>query len=151
MKVPLAIAVAIALAASAMAGVADASLRYSYRDGPLTATFTVPTNHPNCKQLWPVTVTATYNGKPAHGIAYYQFLYNNQLVSTQYPYSHTSRNAHNHKWAFYGSFYDNTFGPFGARSVGYTLYVRAVVQVGRYTAYPGDRSVRVVSTSGCRP
>ena len=133
------------------AGVASASYRYSYRDGPLTATFSVTTNRPNCKQMWPVTVTATYNGKPAHATAYYQFLYYNQLVATQYPFSATRRNPHNRKWSFYGSFYDNTFGPFGAKSVGYTLYVRAVVQDGRYTAYPGDKSVRVQNTSGCRP
>jgi hypothetical protein len=147
----MAIPFAVVAGALAVAGVASASYKYSYRDGPLTATFSVSTNHPNCKQLWPVTVTASYNGKPARATAYYQFLYNNQLVGTQYPFSSTRRNPHNHKWSFYGSFYDNTFGPFGARAVGYTLYVRAVVQVGRYTAYPGDKSVRVVKTSGCRP
>ena len=72
-------------------GVANAATG-SYRDGPLTATFSASTLHPNCKQLWPVTVTATYHGHPAHATSFYQFLYNGSLVSTQNPWAHTSRN-----------------------------------------------------------
>jgi hypothetical protein len=117
-------------------GVANAATG-SYSDGPLTATFSASTRHPNCKQYWPVTVTAKYHGHPAHATAFYQFLYNGSLVSTQNPWAHTRRNPHNRPWRFYGSYTDNTFGPFGALAVGQTLDVRAVVQVGSYTAYPG--------------
>jgi len=135
------------MAALAVAGVARASTS-SYRDGPLTATFTASTHSPNCKQRWPVTVTARYNGKPTHATAYYQFISGGQLVGTQYPFGATSKNPHNRIWHFYGSFYDYTFGPFGALAVGHPLTVRAVVQVGRYTAYP-SYSVDVVSARGC--
>ncbi len=137
----------LAVAMVASAGVATASTS-SYTDGPLTATFSAGTHHPNCRQMWPVTVTARYYGRPAHASAYYQFLYNGSLVNKQYPFSGTPRNRRNRIWYFYGSFYDNTFGPFGALAVGHTLTVRAVVQVGRYTAYP-SYWVQVVSTRGC--
>ncbi|MGO9961534.1 MAG: hypothetical protein ACLP50_37110 [Solirubrobacteraceae bacterium] len=137
----------VTVAALAAGGVASASTS-SYSDGPLTATFTAGTHRPNCKQGWPVTVTARYHGKLAHATALYQFLSGGQLVDTQYPFGGTSRNAHDHLWAFYGSFTDNTFGPFGALAVGHPLTVRAVVKVSRYTAYP-SYSVDVVSVSGC--
>jgi hypothetical protein len=129
-------------------GIANAATG-SYRDGPLTATFSASTTHPNCKQLWPVTVTATYHGHPAHATSLYQFLYNGSLVSTQNPWAHTSRNPQNRPWHFYGSYTDPTFGPFGALAVGQTIDVRAVVQDGRYTAYPG-LYITVRNASGCR-
>jgi len=141
------IPVVVTLTALVAAGAASASTS-SYRDGPLTATFSAGTHHPNCKQGWPVTVTARYHGKLAHATAFYQFLSGGQLVDTQYPFSGTSRNRHDHLWAFYGSFTDNGFGPFGALAVGQPLTVRAVVQVSRYTAYP-SYSVDVVNASGC--
>lgn len=142
-----AIAVVVTVAALVGAGVASASTS-SYRDGPLTATFSASTHHPNCRQHWPVTVTASYHGKPAHATAFYQFLSGTQVVDTQYPFTGTPRNTNDHKWVFYGSFTDNTFGPFGALSVGHPLTVRAVVHVSRYTAYPSF-SVDVVNASGC--
>jgi len=132
------------------AGVAAASVGGAYRDGPLRATFSAPTHYPNCKQRWPVTVTATWNGHPAHASAKYQFLYNGSLVSTQYPFGGTRRNPHYHWYVFRGRFYDNTFGPFGALSVGRKLVVRAVVSDGRYTAYPGTWVV-VQKASHCPP
>lgn len=147
MRVGKMIPAVVTVAALVTAGVASASTS-SYSDGPLTATFTAGTHHPNCKQGWPVTVTARYHGNAAHATAFYQFLSGGQLVDTQYPFSATPRNPHNHLWAFFGSFTDNTFGPFGALAVGHPLTVRAVVQVSRYTAYP-SYSVDVVSASGC--
>jgi hypothetical protein len=140
-------ALAVTAAALVAVGVASASTS-SYSDGPLTATFAAGTHYPNCKQKWPVTVAARYNGKPAHGTAYYQFLSGGQVVGTQYPYSGTSRNPRNRIWTFYGSFTDNTFGPFGALAVGHPLTVRAVVRVSRFTAYP-SYFVQVVKTRGC--
>jgi hypothetical protein len=121
----------------------------SYRSGPLTATFSASTTRPNCKQLWPVTVTARYNGRSTNATAYYQFLYNGQVVGTYQVFGGTRRNPHSRLYHFYGSFYDNTFGPFGALAVGQRLEVRAVVKVGRYAAYPG-LYVNVVNTRGCR-
>jgi hypothetical protein len=140
---------AMTVAALAAAGVASAAVTGSYRDGPLTATFSASTRHPNCKQKWPVTVSARYNGKPAHATAIYQFLYDGQLVNTQYPYSSTAKNPHGHIWHFTGGFTDPTFGPFGSLAVGQHLTVRAVIKDGRYTAYP-SLAVSVVSVPGCK-
>jgi hypothetical protein len=139
----------LAAAGLILAGAANASTT-SYKSGPLTATFTAGTHHPNCKQYWPVTVTARYQGKLAHATAYYQFLYGGQVVGTVNPYSGTPRNPHNRIWHFYGGFTDDMFGPFGARAVGHPLTVRAVVQVSHYTAYP-SYAVTVVSVPGCKP
>jgi hypothetical protein len=140
-----------AVAAVVLAAATSASAFTStYRAGPLTATFSASTHTPNCKQKWPVTVTAKLRGKPAQATAFYQFLFAGQVVSTQYPFGATRKNPHNHLWRFYGSFTDNTFGPFGSASVGQPLAIRAVVKVLRYTAYPSFR-VRVVSATGCPP
>jgi hypothetical protein len=140
--------IALSMTALAVAEVAAASTS-TYRSGPLTATFTAGTHHPNCKQLWPVTVTAYYHGRPAHAVAQYQFLYQGQVVSTVNPFSGTRKNRANRPYSFYKSFYDNGFGPFGANAVGQPITVRAVVKVGRYTAYPSYWVV-VVKTSGCK-
>lgn len=134
-----------------LTGMASASAGGSYRDGPLSATFSAPTNYPNCKQMWPVTVTARWNGHPAHASAFYRFLYNGRPVgSRQYPFGGTRRNPHYHVYSFYGGFYDNTFGPFGALAEGHKIVVQAVVSDGRYTAYPGTWVV-VQKASGCTP
>jgi hypothetical protein len=120
----------------------------SYTNGPVTAWFSAKTTHPNCKQLWPVTVTVHYRGRPTHATAYYQFLNNGQVVGRVQVFGGTRKNPHNRLYHFYDSFYDNTFGPFGALAVGHRLDVRAVVQVGRYTVYPG-LYVTVVNARGC--
>jgi hypothetical protein len=140
-------ALAVTAGALVAVGVASASV-VSYTSGPLTATFAAGTHHPNCKQYWPVTVTARYHGQPAHAIAWYQFLYNGRVVGTEYPFGGKRQNPHYQKYHFYNSFTDTTFGPFGALSVGRRLTVRAVVQVSRYTAYP-SYSVVVVNARGC--
>jgi hypothetical protein len=147
MRTRKALPIALTAVALTSASVASAATN-SYRDGPLTATFSASTTRPNCKQKWPVTVTAKFNGKPTHASAFYQFLFNGTVVGKQYPFSATSLNRHDHVWNFYKSFYDYTFGPFGALSVGKRLNVRAVVKDGRYTAYPG-LFVSVVNTRGC--
>ena len=147
MRTPKTILFAVTAATLMCVSAASASTS-TYRDGPLTATFTAGTHYPNCKQRWPVTVTARYNGKPAHATAFYQFLYGATVVGKRYPFSATSRNRHNRLWHFYSRFTDTAFGPFGALAVGQPLTVRAVVQVGRYTAYP-SYSVKVVRVSGC--
>ncbi len=139
----------LALGTAVSAGTALAASS-SYTSGPLTATFSARTTRPNCKQFDPVTVTARWRGRPTNATAYYQFLYNGQVVNTQQVFNHTRKNPHNTLYHFYGSFYDSTFGPFGALSVGNRLLVRAVVQVGRYRAYPG-LYITPVYTRGCPP
>jgi hypothetical protein len=138
------------VAAVGVVGTASAATgSYTTRDHALTATFSASTTHPNCKQLWPVTVTARFHGRKAHATAFYQFLYHGTLVATFNPFSDTRFNRHNHHWRFYGSFTDNTFGPFGALAVGQTIDVRAVVSVGKDTAYPG-LYVTVRNARGCK-
>ncbi len=148
MRAPKTILIAVTAAALMAVGAASAATS-AYRDGPLTATFSAGTHHPNCKQKWPVTVTARFHGRPAHATAFYQFLHGGAVVGKQYPYADTRRNPHKRLWHFYNRFTDNTFGPFGALAVGAPLTVRAVVKVGRYTAYP-SYSVKVVNAHGCR-
>jgi hypothetical protein len=142
-----AIGAAVIVAMLATAAVAAAST-VTYRAGPLTATMKAGTHNPTCKQKWPVTVTAKFKGKRTHATAVYQFLLASQVVSTQYPFGLTPRNPQNTIFHFYGSFTDNTFGPFGALSVGQHLTVRVVVKVSHYTAYP-SYPVTVVQASGC--
>jgi hypothetical protein len=140
-------ALTVTFGLTVLVGVATAATG-SYTDGPLSATFSASTTRPNCKQKWPVTVTARFHGKSAHATAYYQFLSGGKVVGTQQAFAATPKNPHSRLYHFYGSFYDYTFGPFGALSVGHPLTVRAVVQVGSYTAYPG-LNVKVVSARGC--
>lgn len=147
MRAPKAILLTVVAAALVAVSAASAATTSS-KDGPLTATFSAGTNHPNCKQKWPITVTARFRGKPAHAKAFYQFLSGHTVVSTQYPFAHTRRNPHKRIWYFYNRFTDNTFGPFGALAVGQAITVRAVVKAGPYTAYP-SYSVKVVKTNGC--
>lgn len=142
------IAVAVVASALVAAGVASAATG-TYRDGPLTATFSAPTTRPNCKQMWPVTVTARIRGRYTHAVARYQFLSGGYVVSHQNPFAHTNRNRADVPWHFFGRFYDNTFGPFGALAVGQHLNVRAVVVAGRYTAYP-SLNITVVNARGCK-
>ena len=148
MRARTAIAAVLTASVALVAASSASALTNSYSDGPLTATFAVGTHYPTCKQNWPVSVTARYHGRPAHARAIYQFLVGGQLVATQYPLGGTSKNPHYHVYYFYGSFYDSKFGPFGALAEGHMIDVRAVVSVGRYTAYPGTW-VRVVKARGC--
>lgn len=147
MRLRIAIPVLTAVGVLATAAAANA-FTHSYSDGPLTATFSASTTHPNCRQHWPVTVTARVHGRAVHAVAKYQFLNGGQLVNTQYPFGGTSRNRSYKPYHFFGSFDDTGFGPFGALAVGHTLDVRAVVYWGRYTAYPGAY-VQVRKVRGC--
>lgn len=148
----LAIALSVATL-GAGAAVANAAT-VSSKDGPLTASFTATTHDPSCRQKWPVMIKATYQGKPAHATAYYQFLLNGTVVNTQYPFSDTKKNpdtkAHPNgvPYHFVGSYTDNTFGPFGALAAGQTLTIRAVIHEGRYTADPSF-TANIIKVSGC--
>jgi hypothetical protein len=148
MRAPRAILFAVTVAALTCVSAASASTS-SYRDGPLTATFSAGTHTPTCKQLWPVTVTARWHGKPAHATAVYQFMLGGRVVTHYNPFSHTSRNRRNRIYHFYNRFTDKTFGPFGALAVGWKLTVRAVVHAGHHTAYP-SYWVKVRRVNGCK-
>jgi len=144
--------IALAFGAAAAAALLAAGAAFAATDtvtsGPLKASFTAGSHHPNCKQHWPVRISATFHGKPAHATAVYQFLYNGSVVHTENPFEGTKKNRGNHIWHFVGSFTDKDFGPFGSLSVGNKLTIRAVVKEGGYTASP-SYWVQVVSTGGC--
>jgi len=94
-------------------------------------------------KIWRLTVTArTSSGKALHASAYYQFLYNGQKVSTQYPsprspYSNTAHTP----WPFTGQFTDRIIWP--ERSVGFPLTLRVVVSVRGMGTEHADWTVKV--------
>src|ERR1039458_2151391 len=52
--------------------------------GPLSATLKPSTHTPKVNAKWPIVVTATLSGKPAHATAVYDFLYDGAVVGTGY-------------------------------------------------------------------
>ncbi|HEY5144711.1 MAG TPA: hypothetical protein VII98_14525 [Solirubrobacteraceae bacterium] len=82
------------------------------------ATLSVPGHHPKAGRVWPVTVTATYNGRGVTARVRYVYLYGGQVVSRQSNYR------------FHGRFTDHAF-TWPARAVGYRLTFRAVVSSSR--------------------
>lgn len=87
----------------------------------------VPTHHPHANTNWWITVSArTRSGRALRATAFYQFLFQGQVVSTQYP-SPRGGPARHSPWAFAGSFRDAVVWP--RRSVGIPLTFRVVVRV----------------------
>jgi hypothetical protein len=116
--------VALVAAALALPATAQATTVRG-KSGPLSASMVPSTHHPTIKQLWPLTVTATLNGKPAHATAKYEFLFNGLVVSTQYP-------RYNKHFTFTGKYTDK-LGPFGSSSQGQPLTLRVVISDGGHT------------------
>jgi hypothetical protein len=116
-------ALLLALAASASAA-------------PFVATFHAPNHSPKAGKKWPVTVTArTNSGRKLHATAYYQFLYNGQVVCTQYPDPGHPNNSTRCKpgrrhspYPFFGRLYDPTF-IWPRTAIGAPLTLRTVVTV----------------------
>jgi hypothetical protein len=93
--------------------------------GPLSASMVMGTSHaPKDNVKWPLSVTATLHGKPAHATAIYEFLEGGAVVSTQYPHS-------NKHFSFTGH-YSDKIGPTGSLSVGQPLTMRVVISAGGY-------------------
>lgn len=89
--------------------------------GKLEASMIPGTHHPKINVNWPLKVTATLGGKPAHATAVYEFLFAGTVVSTQYP-------RNNKHFSFTGHFSDNLVFP-GA-SEGESLTLRVVIGAG---------------------
>ena len=85
------------------------------------ATLKVPGHHPKAGRVWPVTVTATYRGRPTRVRLTYQYLFNGKVVSTQHPDS-LKRSG----YRFTGRYTDREF-VWPARAAGIRLTFRAVV------------------------
>jgi hypothetical protein len=91
------------------------------------ATLKAPTHHPKAGKHWTITVSArTRSGHKLHATAVYKFLYQGQVVSTQYPSPHHPGARHS-PYRFYGSYRDPI--PWPARAVGQPLVFRVVVSV----------------------
>jgi hypothetical protein len=88
----------------------------SASSGALVATMVPSTHDPKINAKWPLEVSATLNGKPAHASAEYQFLFGNTVVSTQYPRS-------NKHFTFVGHFSDTLVFPPDAAGEPLTLQV----------------------------
>lgn len=110
--------------ASALPAAAAAST-VSKSSGPLEATLTAANHSPKINTKWPISVTATLSGKPAHASAIYQFLFGGTPVGpTEYP--------HNNKhYTFTGHFSDTL--DFPAASVGEPLTLRVVIKDAGHT------------------
>jgi hypothetical protein len=72
--------------------------------GPLSATLAPSTHTPKVNAKWPIVVTATLSGKPAHATAVYEFLYDGAVVGTGY----VKNNKH---FSFTGHFSDSLVFP----------------------------------------
>ena len=91
------------------------------------ATLKAPTHHPRANANWWITVSArTSSGRPLRASAFYEFMYQGQVVSTQYPSPRTGATRHA-PWTFSGSFRDAVQWP--RRSVGVPLTFRVVIRV----------------------
>lgn len=107
------------------AAIAQAST-VSGSSGALSASAHFGTHRPKEKRNWWVTVTASYGGKAVRARAFYQFLFQGQLVNTQYVNGHRN-------FTFVGHYRDNLNFP--PNAVGYPLTVRVLVSAHGRTVY----------------
>jgi hypothetical protein len=114
----------LAVGALALASTAIAATLVKGSAGPLKATLAPSTHTPVINKNWPITVTATLNGKPAHATAVYEFLFAGAVVMTEYP-------KYNKHFSFTGHFSDNLVFP--AESVGEPLTLRVEVKDAGHT------------------
>jgi hypothetical protein len=117
--------VLVALAATTAVASASASGSVKEHSGPLSVTFVPSTHTPKVNAKWPLSVTASVNGKPAaHATAVYEFLFGGLIVSTQYP-------RFNKHFTFTGHFSDNLIFPPDSKAEPLTL--RVVIKASGHT------------------
>jgi hypothetical protein len=92
--------------------------------GTLSATLLPGSHAPKVNVKYPITVTATLSGKPAHATAIYEFLFGGSIVSTQY----VKNNKH---FSFTGHYSDTLLFP--ADSAGEPLTLRVVIRAAGHT------------------
>jgi hypothetical protein len=81
--------------------------------GGVTATMQATTHQPRVNRPWPLHLTATSGGQPAHAAVDYEFVFGGQVV------------AHRSHYTFVGHFSDTLLWPSSA--VGYPLTFRAAM------------------------
>jgi len=106
------------------------------------ATLKAPNHTPKAgAKDWRITVTArTRAGTPLRATATYKFLFNGQVVSTQYPAPGHSKGG-KRPYHFRGKYRDTILWP--ARAAGYPLTFRVVVSTKRRGTINLDWKVRV--------
>lgn len=106
------------------------------------ATLKAPNHSPKAGgKNWHITVTARSNtGRALRATAYYEFLYDGQKVSTQYP-NPGHPTGGKRPYSFRGSYRDTILWP--ARAAGYELTFRVVVAVAGKGRQNLDWKVRV--------
>jgi hypothetical protein len=109
-------AAAAAQPVSCISKTALAGQRCGAASGPLVATMVPSTHHPKINANWPLEVSATLKGKPAHASAQYEFLLGYTVVSTQY----VRGNKH---FMFLGQFSDKLVFPPDSKGEPLTLQV----------------------------
>ena len=117
----------LAVALAAILGTASAaasSALVKASSGPLSATLLPSAHTPKVNVKWPITVTATLSGKPAHATAFYEFLFGGAVVSTQY----VRNNKH---FSFTGHFSDTLL--FTPDSAGEPLTLSVVIKAAGHT------------------
>ena len=128
------VAAAVASAALAAAPAADAA--------SWVLRLKTPRTQPRVNHGWKITVSAhTRSGRPLRARAYYQFLYQGQVVSVQYPSPGKPPGTAHKPYRFRGSYSDKL--KFPARSRGIPLTLRVVVKADRRSTQHRDKRIRV--------
>jgi len=119
------LASAVSLGVCATAGSAASTPLVKGSSGPLAATLQPSTHTPKVNVKWPITVTATLSGKPAHATAAYDFLLGGmQVAPPQYPYN-------NKHFSFTGHYSDKLVFP--PDSAGEPLTLSVVITAAGHT------------------
>jgi hypothetical protein len=106
------------------------------------ATLKTPHGQPRANHNYVITVTATSNaGKPLKATAYYEFLFQSQVMSTQYPSPGQKPGTRHSPWSFTGHYTDEL--QFPARAEGIPLTLRVVVSAKGHGTINLDKAVRV--------
>ena len=109
----------IALLCGAVLPATAAATTVRGSSGPFAVTMVAGTHSPKANTQWPIRVTATVSGRPAHCGINYQFLYGGQQVSAQIP-RYPNGKPHT---SFTGHFTDTLSFPSNAAGYPLTLQV----------------------------
>jgi hypothetical protein len=111
---------------------------------PFVAKLKTPSAQPRADRQWTITVTArSRSGKALRATAFYQFLFQGRVVSTQYPSPGKPPGTAHKPYAFLGRYRDGLLFP--PRAVGIPLTLRVVVRVRGMGSSKLDKRIRVRS------
>ncbi|QEC46744.1 hypothetical protein FSW04_03515 [Baekduia soli] len=109
---------------------------------PFVGRVSTPKAQPRADHGWVITVTArTASGRNLRATAFYQFLFDGQVVSTQYPSPGKRAGTAHRPYGFTGRYRDTLLFP--ARAAGIPLTLRVVIRVAGKGTVKVDRKIRV--------